>query len=86
MKTNRGGIMNRTIQLQIDDERIKHGNFKERDAAIGYLSAWAAHLYPNCCIRNDGTDDLVAVYKNESGEIKYVIGAVWRGDRYSYHS
>jgi hypothetical protein len=53
--------------------------------AIGYLSTWN-HSYPKVCIYRDGGNDLLAVYLNDAGETKYVIGAVWHDDHYGFHS
>ena len=53
--------------------------------AIGYLSTWNMS-YPTCNIYPDGDTDMVAVYLNEQGERGYVIGAVWHGDHYGFHS
>ena len=55
-------------------------------AAIGYLSTWNMS-YDFVQITQDDTTDMVAVYKDtEDGPVRYVIGAVWHGDRYGFHS
>lgn len=53
--------------------------------AIGYLSTWNMS-FPTVVIRADGETDMVAVYKDEDGNIRYVIGAVWHDDHYGFHS
>jgi phosphoribosylaminoimidazole (AIR) synthetase len=54
--------------------------------AIGYLSTWNMS-YGFVQITQDDTTDMVALYKDtEDGPTKYVIGAVWHGDRYGFHS
>tara|TARA_R110000822_G_scaffold37009_5_gene103819 strand:- start:46 stop:297 length:252 start_codon:yes stop_codon:yes gene_type:complete len=53
--------------------------------AIGYLSTWNM-TYPSCFISKDGDTDMCAVYRNADNEIGYVIGAVWHGDHYGFHS
>lgn len=57
--------------------------------AIGYLAQWAiaGQNYPNVriTVQNDG--EMLAVYTNpEDSTKRYVIGAVWHGDHYGFHS
>ena len=52
---------------------------------IGYLSTWNM-TYPTVDIYSDGDLDMVAVYKDENKDTKYVIGAVWHEDHYGFHS
>ena len=52
--------------------------------ALGYLSTWNM-THPSVDIYPDSLD-MVAVYKDEQGETKYVIGAVWHEDHYGFHS
>ena len=61
------------------------GTWDKLWTAIGYLSTWNLS-YPTVNIFGDGGDDLVAVYRNDAGEKTYVIGAVWNGTDYGYHS
>lgn len=75
--------MDRTVEIHLDMERFEGPDMEDIRSAIGYLSMWAT--YPVCKIYNDGTNNLIAVYFD--GDVrKYVIGAVWRGTEYSYHS
>lgn len=53
--------------------------------AIGYLSTWNLS-YQTVAIYCDSGVDLVAVYHKEKQEQPYVIGAVWNGTDYGYHS
>jgi hypothetical protein len=53
--------------------------------AIGYLSTWNT-TYPTVLIFRDGATDLVAIYYDEKNSPKYVIGAVWHGEHYGFHS
>lgn len=57
--------------------------------AIGYLIQWNM-TFPSVTIRRDDTHhddcDLVAVYRDDSGNIGYVIGAVWHEDHFGFHS
>lgn len=58
-------------------------------AAIGYLSTWASDSpdYVSCHIRRDSNSpDLVAVYRDADGEIRYLIGAIWHDTHYGFHS
>lgn len=77
-----------TINLTSDDmiqiaESI--GTWNKLWEAIGYLSTWNLS-YPYVTIHRDGTDDLVAVYRDVEGDRQYVIGAVWHGEHYGFHS
>ena len=56
--------------------------------AIGYLSTWNM-TYPtvDIYIADSGeVPELFARYLDESGDSKYVIGAVWHGDHFGFHS
>lgn len=53
--------------------------------AVGRLSTWNMS-FPTVDIRPDGETDMVAVYKDENDNVKYVIGAVWHDDHYGFHS
>lgn len=61
------------------------GSWEKLWGAIGYLSTWNLS-YPKVVIFRDGGNDLVAVYYREGGERGYVIGAVWHGEHYGFHS
>ena len=81
----------RTIRLSIDQETLaaleaKVGR-KNLYTAIGYLSTWGMN-YPEAVIVMDGKKDLLGYYKDEVGETKYTIGAVWNDDTdaYGFHS
>lgn len=54
--------------------------------AIGYLCQWALAGYDrvNVYIAKDG--DITASYVNSTTGRRYVIGAVWHGDHYGFHS
>lgn len=60
-------------------------DFNEWFRAIGYLTTWNM-TFPTVEIRIDGETDMVAVYKDENDNVGYVIGAVWHGDHYGFHS
>lgn len=63
------------------------GSWEKMWTAIGYLSTWAADGYNDVNIFRDGAEDLVAVYTDSNNaNAKYVIGAVWHGDHYGFHS
>lgn len=61
------------------------GSWEKLWTAIGYLSTWNTS-YPDVHIYRDGATDLTAVYRNEEGRTQYVIGAVWHGEHYGFHS
>jgi hypothetical protein len=81
---------NRTIELGLSASDMIEiatsiGTWDKLWEAIGYLSTWN-HSYPKVYIHRDRGDDLYAVYVNNEGETKYVIGAVWHGEHYGFHS
>lgn len=92
--------MTRTINLQLTSEdMIQIANILADDdrtnayaklwAAVGYLSSWGNTInmtYPSVTIYRDRDTDLVAAYKKEDGSNGYVIGAVWNGTNYGFHS
>lgn len=59
-------------------------------AALGYLSLWNWSTYPVVDIvlmGRKGNMELCAYYRNEAGgKAGYVIGAVWHGDHFGFHS
>ena len=80
----------RTVTLSLTAEDMIQiagsiGTWDKLWAAIGYLSTWNTN-YPTVNIFRDGGDDLVAVYRTLIGNKQYVIGAVWNGTDYGYHS
>jgi hypothetical protein len=82
--------MTRTVNLNLTAEDMitiaeSIGTWDKLWTAIGYLSTWNLS-YPTVNIFRDRGDDLVAVYLNDAGETKYVIGAVWHGEHYGFHS
>ena len=82
--------MSETRRVTIHINAVDQTNMKEivgREKffdAIGYLSTWNM-THPSVDIYPDSLD-MVAVYKDEQGETKYVIGAVWHEDHYGFHS
>lgn len=86
----------RTIELNLSDEdmiqitdilreTVNHKAWEHLQGAIGYLSTWNTN-YPKVAIYADGKTDMVACYFDEEGNRKYVIGAVWHGVHYGFHS
>lgn len=78
--------MKRSVGLDIDLERIDHDEIEALYKAVGRLIFWAPDRYPTVNIYNDGINDLIAYYSNTGEQTRYVIGAVWRVDRYTFHS
>ena len=77
--------MKRTVIIHTD--KPEDVPFKPYFMAIGHLADWAAERYPYAEIYADGKNDLIAYYREKPGEqSRYVIGAVWRGTEYSFHS
>lgn len=82
--------MTRSIELNLSQSDMIQiaesiGTWDKLWQAIGYLSSWNMS-YPTVRIFRDGGDDLVAAYFREDGERGYVIGAVWHGEHYGFHS
>ena len=82
--------INRTINLTLSASDMIQiaesiGTYDKLWQAIGYLSTWN-HSYPRVDIYRDRGDDLVAVYLDGNEDRKYVIGAVWHGEHYGFHS
>jgi hypothetical protein len=82
--------MSRTINLNLSSEDIVH--FAETIGldklwgAIGYLSTWNLDYHKVAINRDGRSEDLVAVYWKPDNTVGYVIGAVWHGDHYGFHS
>ncbi len=82
--------MTRTIIINLTNEDMIEiaesiGTWDKLWTAIGYLSTWNLS-YPTVNIHRDRGDDLYAIYVNNEGETGYVIGAVWHGEHYGFHS
>ena len=79
----------RTVIIHMDavqQQNMRHDTgHTEWYRAIGRLSTWNM-TFPTVNIYKDGDTDMIAVYLNEQGERGYVIGAVWHGDHYDFHS
>lgn len=65
----------------------------ELNRAIGRLSTWCTHAYSEVEIHQDGDTDMMAIYVDDEGCTRYVIGAVWHrdadkpnGGMYGFHS
>ena len=84
MTTNRNIELNITSEDMIKAAEII-GTWDKLWGAIGYLSTWNL-TYPTVRIFMDNTTDLVAVYFDEAKNRQYVIGAVWHGEHYGFHS
>ncbi len=82
--------------LQTDDakwQQLRHQCGDDDKAirdAIGYLSLWNWSGYPHVDIvlmGREGDMELCAYYRKEpGGKAGYVIGAVWHGDHFGFHS
>lgn len=77
----------RTVTLHFDhdwrNKAMAETNHDEWYRALGRLASWgrdhSVDIYP------DG-HDMTAVYKHNDGETRFVIGAIWHGDHYGFHS
>jgi len=83
--------MSETRQINLHIDAVQQTTMKEvvsKDKfydALGYLGTWNM-TYPTVDIYSDGDTDIVAVYKDETSDTKYVIGAVWHENHYGFHS
>lgn len=79
----------RQVTLRMDSVtqmQMQHTtNADEWFRAVGRLSKWNMS-FPTVDIYPVGETDMVAVYKDENGNVGYVIGAVWHDDHYGFHS
>lgn len=81
----------RTVEIfmgQEEHEKIEAiTGSKELFKALGYLSTWASDSYPKVNIYANANDgELTACYLDKDGNRGYVIGAIWHGDYYGFHS
>ena len=63
--------------------------YTEVQAAIGYLSQWssASEHYPRATLWFDPKErEITATYFKTDDTVGYVIGAVWHGDHFGFHS
>lgn len=67
---------------------LQHVNYDEWFRAVGRLTTWGDEaFYSVVDIQLDGPTDMIAIYSNPSNEqAKFVLGAVWHGDHYGFHS
>lgn len=87
--------MERTIHIvEHSDNQLATMSVETDDqcnGAIGYLSTWCYNTYPNVelsILWNDNQNEILAVYKDSSGKVQYVICAIWNHESktFSYHS
>lgn len=82
----------RTVELDSFDadafDVIKEkAGYVEFTQAIGYLSTWCLKSYPRVKIWADPKQmEMTATYWKEDGSVGYVIGAVWHGEKFGFHS
>lgn len=80
----------RTITMHFDadwrNKAMHETNHDEWYRALGRLATWGMG-YDTVDIYPDG-HDMTAVYKHIEGDTthKFVIGAIWHGDQYGFHS
>jgi hypothetical protein len=78
--------MKRNITINIDELNLPDVPKKELHTAIGRLSVWALDDYDIVKIYKDGKTDLTARYFKSDNTGEYTIGAVWRGNEFTFHS
>lgn len=76
----------RKIELELSNEFKDYCPQAELFKAVGRLSVWALDKFDTVKICEDGKTDLIAYYTATTSEAKYIIGAVWRGNEFSFHS
>jgi hypothetical protein len=80
----------RKIELNwfLDEAKAEGISRQEVFSAIGYLAQWAiageTYTTARITIQEDG--EMLAVYTNQDNTLKFVMGAVWHGDHYGFHS
>lgn len=85
----------RVIQLEmtseVSEQALEVAGAQQLWFAIGYLSQWSLS-YAHCTLRvfmSDGVPEMVATYSDDpsaTGRPLYVIGAVWHGSHFGFHS
>lgn len=55
-------------------------------AALGYLTTWNMTFPQVDIFMGYDHEELIAVYKDEEGNRRYTIGAVWHDDHFGFHS
>lgn len=80
--------MERNVNMNIDTDRLPDVTRGEMQRTVGYLATWGLSRFSEVSISNDGTNNLIAGYSNQEGEVGFVIGAVWRENdqEYTFHS
>lgn len=85
----------RTVQLDMNavdmTELVQTTGTEEFNKALGYLSQWNMTFpYVRIAIASTTEPELVAMYYQDSDmegrRPGYVIGAVWHGDHFGFHS
>lgn len=70
-------------QLCIETNRL------EVQKALGYLSSWCidSNTYPKVYLFVSAKEqEITATYYKADGKVGYVIGAVWHGEHFGFHS
>lgn len=75
-------MIERQINITIDPEHVEGIPIKELSDAIGYLTTWAWARYHKVRI-SSRKGELFIVYDDPD---KFIMGAIWRGSEFSYHS
>ena len=84
----------RIIDLRIDAVTLTEisnacGGNKQLFLALGYLIQWNmsfGHVTITGYVDED-CPEMTAVYRREAGgDVGYVIGAIWHGDHFGFHS
>lgn len=89
--------MTRTVNHRYDADALESlcesTSAVEVHKALGYLSTWGLSGYPvaDLAIMGKPTDsepmEILAYYRKEPGAMPgFVIGAVWNGERFGFHS
>lgn len=78
---------NNDIHLVADAMRDQDA-YNKLYSALGYLTTWASDLYPQVKVRivSHESPEILATYYDEKGNRKYVMGAIWHGHHFGFHS
>lgn len=75
-------MIERQTNITIIPEHVADIPIQELEKAIGYLTTWAWARYHKVSI-SSRKNELFVVYDDPD---RFIMGAIWRGDEFTYHS
>jgi len=80
----------RTVNFNFDrsdlDALMDNTDSEKVTSALSYLATWNFTYTIVDVYFIPSTNEITAVYRDETGARKYVIGAVWHTDHFGFHS